>query len=202
MVHEHLRCPYRFVCVTNSPDGLDGIETVPLWEDLADLPGCWRRLKVFAPEMRDLLGERILSIDLDSVVTGDLTPLVDRPEDFVILQDWSPRALYNGSLFLLTTGSRVSVWEDFQGQASIAACRKAKWIGTDQAWLALHFGPGEATWESERHGIYSYRWQIAGDGEAQLPRGCRVVFFHGPFDPSMETIRKRSPWIEDYWRCR
>src|SRR4030095_16148363 len=33
MVAAHYAKPHRFVCVTDDPTGLDGIETIPIWQD-------------------------------------------------------------------------------------------------------------------------------------------------------------------------
>jgi alpha-N-acetylglucosamine transferase len=63
----------------------------PLFEDeyLTKIPGCFCRLRMFDPQwQRDrgmVEGDRIVSIDLDVVITGPLDPLFYRPEKFVIL---------------------------------------------------------------------------------------------------------------------
>src|SRR5919108_5142727 len=93
--------PFRFVCVTDDAKGLDErIEAIPMpvrFDQLqspqgARFPQCYARLWNFSREAA-VLGERIFQIDIDVVITGDLTALVDRAEDFV---GWSdPRFGWN-----------------------------------------------------------------------------------------------------------
>ena len=93
MLRRHYHKPHRFVCVTDEPEALSGIEAIPIWSDLSTMPSplghsypsCYRRLKVFAPDAGELFGERLVSIDLDMVITGDVTPLFDRRGDEVMV---------------------------------------------------------------------------------------------------------------------
>jgi hypothetical protein len=72
---------------------------VPLWDDYAQRPeparrknpSCYRRLRAFAPDIAATFGQRFVSIDLDCVITGDLRPLWNRSEDFVIWGDTNPQ---------------------------------------------------------------------------------------------------------------
>jgi len=77
--------PHRFVCVTDDPTGIDSsVSVLPLWPDFADLPSphggknpsCYRRLKLYAPEMADLIGQRFVALDL---VSRLLDPANDGP---------------------------------------------------------------------------------------------------------------------------
>jgi hypothetical protein len=81
MVARHLSLPHRFVCI--SDQDVPGVETLPLWPDLAELGGCYRRLKVFDPAFT-MLGDRFAVMDLDCVVTGSLDEMFSRTEPFVI----------------------------------------------------------------------------------------------------------------------
>src|SRR5690554_2157344 len=81
MVAKHLHIPHRFVCVTDDPRELSGIETIRLWSDpvvsvQTRYPNCYRRLKMFSNYAKTLLGEQILSVDLDCVILDDITPLI------------------------------------------------------------------------------------------------------------------------------
>ena len=87
MVGRNLSLDHEFCCVTDDPQGLDsGIRVIPIWSDLSEMGGCYRRLRAFAPDMRDIIGPRFVWMDVDCVVTGSLDPLFNRTEDFVI---WS-----------------------------------------------------------------------------------------------------------------
>lgn len=207
MVERHYDAPHEFLCVTDDAEGLDRrIRVVPLWEDHCKLlnpgsakrPSCYRRLKLFSAEAAELIGPRFVSLDLDVVVTGDLKPLFDRPEDFVMWGSTHPRTPYNGSLMLMTAGARRQVWEDFDARRSPAATKKAGLMGSDQAWISHRLGCGEATW-CTGDGVYSYPLHVVPSGGA-LPPDARVVVFHGPIDPWSDRAQQEHAWVREHWR--
>lgn len=206
MLQRHYHQPFRFVCVTDRPDELPGIETIPLWSDFADVksplggsyPNCYRRLKLFAPDAGALFGPRVVSIDLDMVLVADVTPLFDRPEDFVIWgeTDYPGRQWCNGSLWMLRTGTRTAVWSDFDPKTSPAIAHRAGSRGSDQGWMSYKLGAREAMWGRE-DGVYSYRKHIAQQQNV-LPANARVVAFHGKHDPW--TYRSQQiAWIRQHY---
>jgi len=88
-VRKHLDKPFRFVCLTNEPEGLDeGIETFPI-PDLG-LPqerynhGAWPKLAVFKPDLYGLKGT-CLFIDLDTVIWNNLEPFFEAKGDFLAI---------------------------------------------------------------------------------------------------------------------
>lgn len=206
MVERHLRCPHEFVCVTDDAAGLDPrIRVAPLPVDFADVrsphgpswPSCYRRLAAFAPDAAHWLGERILSLDLDVVITGDITGLAMRPEDFVIAQGSAKGTAYNGGLWLLTAGSRPQVFERFHPVKSPALTYRLKIQGSDQAWLSYILGRGEARF-TDRDGVYSYRVHM-GSGRHGLPADARLVLFSGKIDPWQPRALASSPWIRQHY---
>jgi len=206
MIAKYYPHPHRFICVTDDPAGLDsGIETIPLWEQYATLlnpwghprnPSCYRRLRSFHPEIGTLFGARFVSLDLDTVLTADITPLVDRPEDFVIWGDTQRWTLYNASMYLLTAGARPQVWEQFDPVRSPQVAKAAKQYGSDQGWISVCLGPGEATWR-QADGVYSWRNDLRE--QARLPANARAVMFHGHVDP-WSPICARVPWIREWYQ--
>ncbi len=207
MIARHYHAPHRFVCVTDDPAGLRGIETIPLWDDCANIPSpighsypsCYRRLKVFAPDAGDLFGERLVSIDLDVVIVREITPLFDRPEDFVIWgeSDFPRTTPYCGSLWMLKTGSRAQVWTEFDRKSSPKRAWQAGCRGSDQGWISFVLGPKEATW-GRKDGVYSYRKNIAVSSN-QLPADARLVVFHGKVDP-WSYKAQQIPWVREHYR--
>lgn len=205
MVARHYPEPFRFLCVTDDPAGLDAeIEAVDLWSDYSDIPNpsfgefgpsCYRRLRMFRGDFT-LAGERFVSLDLDAVIVGDLRPLWNRPEDFVAWKDPSGRWPYNGSMMMLTAGARPQVWDDFDPRTSPQLANKSGALGSDQGWISYRI-PHEATW-SQADGVYSFRTDLRR-GRMPLPANARVVFFHGvpkPWDVAAQGIR----WIANAYR--
>lgn len=205
MVARHYPHPHRFFCVTDDPTGIDpSIIIVPLWHDFAAVPSphggnnpsCYRRLKLFDPAVASTFGSDLVCLDLDTVITGDLSPLWNRPEEFVIWGETNRRSWYNGSMFRLKTGSRPQLWTDFDPKMSPAAALKAGKFGSDQGWISYRLGKGEATW-STADGVYSYRVHLQPK-KSRLPANARIVMFHGHQDPWSKSLQQ-IPWIREHY---
>ncbi len=212
MIRRHYAGPVEIVCITDDPAGITECDRVlPLWNDFADLPSphdrgptrrnpsCYRRLKMFSADAGEWLGERIISLDLDLVVTGDLAPLFDRPEDFVAWGDTNPTTFYNGGMILFSAGARPWLWDDFRAdpKGAIAHAQRVRQWGSDQGWIGARLGPNEARFKAS-DGVYSYRNDVKPTG-GRLPADARIVFFHGEFDP-WGPEAQALPWVREHWR--
>jgi hypothetical protein len=206
MVRRHYRRPHRFICVTDDAAGIDeAIGIVPLWSDFAEVPSphgrgnpsCYRRLKMFSAEAGAWFGERFVALDLDCVVTGDLAPLFDRPQDFMIWGDTAKATPYNGSLVLMNAGARRQVWEEFDPATSPQRGLALGYVGSDQAWIGAALGPGEARF-GKADGVYSYRLDVL-PRRGLLPKDARLVFFHGAHDP-WDADSQRLAWVREHYR--
>jgi hypothetical protein len=153
-VQRHLARPFRFVCFTDDPRGLDeGVEAQPLPEtgsaQTADTR--WRKLAIFKPGLAGLSGP-VLFLDLDLVVVSDLAPFLDLPGRFCVIRDaelfpvrWSRRLLRparerfyqtvgNTSVFRFEAGQHADLLERFNREHAqvIAAYRN------EQEYLSAH----------------------------------------------------------------
>ncbi len=191
---EHLSIPHDVICITDNPAGIDsGIRIVPLWQDAAHLGGCWRRLRAFAPDMRELIGPRFAWIDLDSVIVGSMDEILGRPDDIVLYRSNSvENTPYNGSMLLMNAGARAKVWDSFDEQRSPAITAEASLTGTDQAWIAHVLGPNEAVW-TKKDGVMHFMRDCVPD----LPDHSRIVFFPGVQKMHMPNARRHAPWIDE-----
>jgi hypothetical protein len=68
--------------------------------------------------------------------------------------------------------------------------------------MSYVLGPGEATWD-RTDGVWSSQDEILrrrGVTLAErLPKGARVVAFHGALDPWHRVVG-RTPWIREHYR--
>lgn len=237
MVAKHYPKPHRFFCVTDDRTGLaSGIEYVPMWRDHFHLvnpshptsrPNCYPRLKLFAPEMRDLFGERFVSLDLDIAIVGNLEPLWDRPEDFIIY-DARGDDHYNGSMFIQNAGCRAQVWRNFDPVQSPKVTTAAGMRGSDQAWIRYCLSPSAATW-TNADGVHAYlhfcparkdrprrrmtATHVIRRGnphkikappprypmDGSLPPGARMVIFAGEYKPWEPRTQQMSPWLKQHY---
>lgn len=210
MVRRHFPHPHRFVCVTDDPDGIDAdIEIVSGWNDFADVPSphggknpsCYRRLRMFHPQAGERLGERFVSLDLDTVIVNDVTSLWDRPEDVVFYGDTNPKpgSHYNGSMMLIRAGSRPQVWNRFDPQSSPQASLRGGSWGSDQGWISHCLGGKEAKW-TKADGVYSFRNDFRLKSRADLPANARLIVFHGNEDPWSDRVQRDYAWVRDHYR--
>lgn len=202
MLKRHYRGDCRLTCITDDAKGIDSsVRIIPLWDDHSRLPSphgpgypsCYRRLKLFSAEAADLIGPRFVHMDLDVVITGDITPLFAGGEPFKIWGDTAKNTPYNGSLWMLEAGARRQVWDTFDPIESPKRSLALKYIGSDQGWLGACLGPNELKW-SQRDGVYSFRNDIQRKTNYQLPAGARIVVFHGAMDPWSTQARCLS-WV-------
>lgn len=189
------------------------IEPIPLWKDWRELkheawglskPYCYVRLKAFSEEMRALLGERFVSIDLDCVVLQNIDALFERDEDFMIIRrtlgKYDQRlGQYQASMWMMNAGARKQVWEKFKGHESIVAARE--YLGSDQAWLNYILPAGEKSW-GQSDGVYGfidlYKQRAYKDAP---PKDARIIFFNGALKPweFRPELRPDYAWIAEHY---
>lgn len=209
MVKRHYPHPHRFSVITDRDGGFDeDVRVIPLWSDYAKMeslygpntPSCYRRLRAFSPEMKDVIGPRFVSVDLDVVITGDVSEIWNRKEDFVIWGDRARQTPYNGSMWMMTAGARKDVWEKFKEdpEKAVQRARRAGFFGSDQAWMCYALGPRENRWDATDR-VYSYRTHVKPNGGA-MPKDARIVFFQGHYDPWHPKIQETCPWVKEHYK--
>ncbi len=210
LVARHLTIEHRFICVCDSPEGLDPHVTwfeTPPEARLAGrhqspegprFPSCYRRLWSFSKEAV-ALGETILVIDIDLVVVGNIDHLFEGAEEFMgwrPYRDWGAKLRYGGGIYRLRTGTRAHVWEDFNGPESIKKARAANFRGSDQAWISYQLTKGgrvEKYWDRSA-GLYSVRDL---NQTLHLPSDARLVQFNGGVKPWQSSVG----WVRNVWKA-
>lgn len=198
-VAAHLSHPHRFLCVTETVDGLDPeIETRP-FPDI-NVPrkewnkGSWPKLGLMAPGvMAD--DEIVLQLDLDILVVGGLEVFIDLVREkpaFYTLREWNPallRALVpealrpvrgtQGSVYAYRAGDQRHIFEDFTTRtAEVRARYKSDRfyfpeIARDQAFLP-------AAWCPSFKNACLWYWPLnRAFGVGRPPQDARIIAFHG-----------------------
>ncbi len=212
MVARNYPHPHRFNCITDdvTQGGFDPeVNLIPLWDDHRkreslygpNTPSCYPRLRAFDKHTMLSFGmKRFVSIDLDVVITGDLTEVFDRKEDFLIWGATLRRTPYNGSLWMMNVGARQQVWDRFSQDPEklITRARGAGFYGSDQAVMNYVLGPHEVKLD-EQHGVYSYRMHVK-PVNGTLPKNAKIVFFEGHYDPWNPATQDVAPWITRYYK--
>lgn len=188
-VSRHLKQPHRFEVYRPGACDLN----------LTQIPGCYARLRMFSPAWQKANGinegDRLVCIDLDTVITGPLDPLFDREEPYVIMSggNSSNPCPFGGALQMIRAGAHPEVWSDF----SLEKAAKVPFheFHDDQGWIH-HMLPGAATWKcGPDTGVYVFQKTVWPKGE-NLPKGARLVTFNGHRDPSKFM---HVPWIKENW---
>jgi hypothetical protein len=227
----HLTMPHRFVCLTDETDGLaEGVEALPIPPFPLDRSlwgrGIWPKLTLFTPGLFPD-GTKVLFLDLDLMVTGDLSPFLGaiRPGTLHIIREWNPALLKllpvpwrpdrggNSSVVGFVAGEQAHVLEKFCEDPD--AARSA--FRNDQEFITAH-AAGRQYWPDDwcasfkRHCVWYFPWNMILR-HPKRPDWARVIVFHGKPDPTDligddSRLRWGGPrkfgygpvtWVREYW---
>lgn len=184
---------HRLTCVHDGSFEMPaGVKSIVMPRDVAALPDYQPKIWAWSPEFHQLIGERFASIDLDTVILGDLAPVVETDAPIRLWGDAMGEP-YNTSLFTVEPGFGNAVWDRYSPEAlERARGRAARWTG-DQSWVAHVLGPNMPALSHEGSLLrYAQRRNRQG-----VPIGTRAVFFCGPFCPRTESDHSR--WVRQNW---
>ena len=206
-VKDHLHAPHEFCVITDRPAEFDkdaDIRAIPIgWA--THVPGtCFVRLMTFHPEGRELFGaDRILQLDLDTLIVGNIDHLASRTENVVMWRNpgrvpWHApsrpgRPYYNTSMLMHELGTLPSIYERFD---PAKPCAK-----DDQWYLSDILGPTRPYFDGERDGVYRIaREDTPGSGVwGELPDNACICTFPGSEGKiSNPRILEANPWIAKY----
>lgn len=181
MVARHLKANHEFVCLSNVDVPVKRIPLKHGWR------GWWSKLELFRP---DIKADRILYIDLDTVITGNLSEIADINE-FTMIEGFRNNAdkRRRGSGLMMLTDRRP-VW-DAWAKSPEAHVEKIGNKG-DQHFI----GPfSKGCWQHALPGqVVSYKHDVRDRDE--LPNDARVVCFHGKPRPHQLPD---DHWMRNYW---
>ncbi len=182
----------QFVCLTDDPS-IQGpfIKTVPLEHGWM---GWWSKIELFRPGLFEP-GRSILYIDLDTVITRDITHLFGAIDcDLVLLRDfYRPQTHRATGMMGWTSGEFHQIYHEFKQDAQLLM-RKFR---SDQEFIHQHIHPGVVRfWQDEFPGhVVSYKVHCTRG----LPGDAHVVCFHGKPRPNSDQVRIESPWMVQKW---
>lgn len=222
MVKRHLSIPFKFYCAIG--DRIDctsaiavareelrsQIEVISLEGSPTFRPdvvgeqlGSWPCLSLFNPALQDQLAyDVILKLDLDSVITGSLDPLVKRI-DSERITGWLDitHKILNPSFALMRKGFGGFIWDTFLNKPEdvkyLVETGDADRFGWDQAWLNRCTPETMKKFLTRADGVY-HRREIERRGK--LPGDARIVYFNATHKPWHENMKLKYPWIKDHYR--
>lgn len=211
----------RLVCITDQPDNAwypMEMERAPLWpeptgHETIGRPTCFRRLKLLHfPTLASMgveLDDVVISMDLDSIVAGDiLTPIHRNLAVSTFTAMGGIAARIHGSLWAFRAGCHQELWTGFDPMRSPTLMHLEGYHknmnrqhGSDQAYMSYKL-PKIPLLEKEdgiysfaRHGMQSPRWT----------EGAHYWSFAGhnkPLSPLVKQVRPdlHSLYLDAYGR--
>ena len=223
-VADNLATPFRFVCLTDDTTGIsDKVECHPIpdfnWTPEDYGFGGWPKLSVFAPDLYGLQG-RAIFMDLDTIISGDLTPMFETKGDIILIREWKRFNDYfrntgvrgMSSIFAFTLGQQAHLLEGFTADPVAA---KAS-VRHEQAWITkntsnMQFWP--TGWiASFKKTLMAPPFLNVFVGPKSPDADVRIVVFHGiprPIDVVPDKGQRWGKWsrygrgavpfVRDYW---
>ena len=203
MVARNLTVPHEFAVITDQPNLFAGdrsIRVVPMDASKHIHGTRFARLMTFRPDARDVLDDRVLQLDLDCVIVGNIDHLVSRGEDLVLWRNPERTAttpnepIWNTSILLHRCGTKPEVWTSHvRGNGvMIQQFRDDNW------WLSSRLGPDIPAF-CEDDGIYrlAHKGRVGVWGDQ--PANASIVFFAGAgARPDNATVMAANPWIAEH----
>ncbi len=183
MVARRITVPWRFACLTDDPDRHvipgDEVQFTPVLDKVSQLlTGWWAKLYLFQPG-RFPKGARIVYLDLDTVVVGDVYELA-RHKGACNARDWGwDRDVALGGALVWDEGEHPDIWT--------GAETAPKRFKDDQDYLNAVGG-----WPFlPPHLVRSYRYESTTAPAA----GAVAIAFHGKPKPHEIT----EGWVKEAW---
>jgi hypothetical protein len=226
MCQKNITLPFRFVCLTELPEGIEeGVEIFPL-PDFEEPPPeylwrclCWRKLALFDKEFHDLKG-KVLLLDIDIVIIDNIDCFFTFSDKFAMPENWSkPGRLFGqGSVICFEIGKYTHLlqkWRDDPASIYKKHDSEQNYIPEELGWENIEWFPVEWCRSFKDHcmpgGILN-----SFITPTKIPEGAKIIVFHGnPKPPDAiagtwgapvqwykrfyKTV-KPTKWIEEYWK--
>lgn len=203
-----LSTPFKYFCISDDPTGLSSeINYIPLWDYLKDVGGCARRLYVYTPEMKNLIGDKFFFIDLDFLFVSDFSDLYESDTDLKLFEQFNPE---NPKKYprrfhptgVVKAGSAEELYTSFIEKDPVEQLKYSRnhFTGSDQSWInyyirTLKQNSFSVSSMGTANGVYNFRMDIAPKGK-HLPLDAKIIDFAGPRDP--RDFTEQYTWIKDF----
>lgn len=216
MASRNLTLPFQMICFTDDASSINP-EVVIKGLPQLDLPeGApergWNKLTTLQNNLGGLTGEALF-LDLDVVIVDNIDELFSYPAEFVIIRDakLTRSMIGNSSVYRFKIGKYDDILQSFRKNFF----EVQKQYRNEQAYLSdevrkkgdLNFWPDGWCPSYKYHCMKP--WPLNYFQDAEIPKGAKVLIFHGHPVPS-EAIKgittkwyrhvRPTPWIADYWK--
>lgn len=177
---------HRFVCLSDVEVSCERIELKHDW------PGWWAKVAMFEP---GLIAGETLYLDLDTVITGRLEPVIELCRDyyFAMLENFNTDSMVGSGVMWFADKAPDGVYERFVKDPQriidfYATAKVGPYMG-DQAFIWDAMDRHIDTLKSKS--IRSYKKHCRNG----LPEGASIVCFHGRPRPT----EINPDWMKENW---
>lgn len=176
---------FKFLCFTDEPFDHDGIQCRPL--PAADLLGWNQKIALFRPDLfAD--GERVVFLDLDTLLIGRIDRLLDYQGEFATLRDFRRPEGLGPAVMLWRGGFGAWIWEKYE-RADFPQLERG-----DQEWLQAAFSEEGYQPDLLQDMYPGLLCSYKDDCNPNPPANARIVCFHGTPRP-----HDAAPWALACW---
>ena len=196
MLARNVARPYEFWCVTDLTVEVQALECCRVWPlGREDFTSKYCKLELFRPDIHAAAaGRRIISIDLDTVIVGNIDDILGYGGPFAMLGH--PRIAHWGlsGMMSFPAGSVTCLYEKF-----------AAWPEHYKEYYPLYNGRGDQLWINRQLPVLPHVWQglfpgrimdfstVPGDGPK---KEVSIVYFWGKDTPEKHLGK---PWVRKNW---
>jgi hypothetical protein len=191
----------KLICITDMNGDFGYADTMPtpkschieaLTPEGKGFPTCYRRLWLLSDEARRI-GDRLMLIDVDLMVTGSLDHFDGLDGDFVgrcASRVWGNHPRIQGGNYIVRPGVFGSIWEAFKSSpiSMINGAFDDGWRGSDQAILSKYL-VNLCQWMDG--GIYEFSQCKQG-----IPDNACLIQFNGHWHE--KPWNKQVDWVQAY----
>lgn len=208
-IKRNCQLPFELHCFTDNEIGINSEVVTHELPYSADIDSWWNKIWLFSDDLPFHKNERILYLDLDTLITGNIDALLsNNGEDFIMLRDFywgiaksaTPSA---SGVMAWNAGEFTQIWEKFiknpeESMASVSP-------HGDQHFISGCLGHRVRYWQDLfPEQVVSFKVHC----REGLPPNAKIICFHG--EPSIPDAATHSwsswkfkgepqPWVWDYW---
>jgi hypothetical protein len=135
------------------------------------ITGWWAKLALFKPGMFDP-GERIVYIDLDTVIVGNIDFLAEYDGEFAALKDFYEHPHMNSAIMAWEAGTLDHIWQGW------TRAGRPQWDKRGDQRFIEAMQPERDQWQDMHPGkIVSYKGDVRKTGK--VPEAASIICFHG-----------------------
>lgn len=179
---------YQFICFSEEEQKglLDGIKTKPLPKGVN---GWWNKLYLFKDGLFPK-NQRIVFLDLDTVITGDIDLLTNYKGEFATLSDFYYPERLAPAIMVWESGFGADIWQSYEDSGYPTDLP----LG-DLSWINQHFAKigykADILQQLYPNNIKSYKAHKCQDG---VNRETKIVCFHG-----LPRPHEAEGWVKTVW---